>query len=395
MSEPENLDPYHAFVASMRAAWSQEERPLQAHLDVTYRCDLNCKHCYLDNRTSWPEMTTNEWLNVLDQLHQAGVMFLTWSGGDVFMRRDFGTLLDRASELGLMSRVKTHGAHITDEWAQRMVKDKVGRVDVSVYSLNPEIHDRLTQVAGSQAATLRGIAAARRAGLRVKVSFYVQPETIGEIAALYAHFSALGCRVSFNTNTVLDHSATENLVHLRLGDDDLVRARAEILRVEPQELPKRLDELPRHAPCAAGRTDLYIGPDGEVWPCISFPMALGNLRERPLLDIWRTSPARQALVAWDNNDRTTCHSCEGSRFCFFCPGDAYKATGDFRKAAPSFHATSRARMRAWEIVHGPTFTDDAWASVPDESGRAPATKRFVFPIHRAKRSEGKRVTGGK
>lgn len=395
MPDAENKDPYHAFVASMRAAWSQENRPLQAHLDVTYRCDLNCQHCYLDNRTNWPEMTTAEWLNILDQLQQAGVMFLTWSGGDVFMRSDFGELLDRAAALGLMSRVKTHGAHLSEAWVQRMIRDKVGRVDVSVYSLKPEIHDRLTQTPGSLDATLAGIGAARRAGMRVKVSCYVQRDTIEEIPEICRHFESMGCVITFNTNTVLDLSATDALASWQLTDDDLVRARAEILRAQPQPLPKRLDELPQHAPCAAGRTDLYISPDGELWPCINFPMALGNLRERPLLDIWRESEARQALVAWDNNDRNTCHSCEGSRFCFFCPGDAFKQTGDFRKAPASFHAASRAKMRAWEIVQDTTFSDDAWASVPDDAAASASTKGFIFPIHRAQRGKGKRIGGSK
>ena len=391
MPQPEDTAPYHAFVASLRAAWSKENRPLEAHLDITYRCDLDCQHCYLDNRTNWPEMTTAEWLNVLEQLQAAGVMFLVWSGGDVIMRSDFGTLLDRAAALGLMSRVKTHGGQLTAEWAQRFARDKVGRVDISVYSLRPEIHDRLTRRPGSLVNTLRGIAAAREAGIPVKISCYVQPSTISEIGEICRYFEDMGCKIVFNTNTVLDHSASETLAYLQLTDDDLVRARVEILRAQPSGLPKRLSELPSHAPCAAGRTALYISPDGELWPCVNFPMALGNLREKPLLAIWRESTARASLVAWDNDQRTGCHSCAGSGMCFYCPGDAFKKTGDFRQAPATFHAATRAKMRAWEIVQGDTFSADDWQSVPAEEAKPLTRKNFHFPIHRAKRGSGKRV----
>ncbi len=390
--DPRQLD---QFLAALRAAWAAENRPLNAHLDVTYRCDLNCTHCYLDNRTTWPEMTTAEWLGVLDQLKEAGVMFLVWSGGDVLMRSDFGTLLERAAALGFLSRIKTHAGQVTTAWAARFKAQNVTRLDVSIYSLRPDVHDTLTRTPGSLTRSLAGINAALAAGIAVKVSCYVQPNMIDEIGALCRFFEDKGCTITFAQRTALDLSATPELVQLQLTEAEMVRASVEILRAQPTAKPRGFAGATNHDPCTAGRALVYISPDGELWPCIKFPMALGNLREKPLLEIWRESEARKALVAWDNRDRTTCQSCSGSGFCTYCPGDAFKMTGDFRKAPPVFHAEARAAMRAWEIVHEDPFSDDAWASVPDESGRAPATKRFVFPIHRAKRSEGKRVTGGK
>ena len=394
MPQPEDEKPLHDFVAALRAAWSAEDRPLNAHLDVTYRCDLDCGHCYLDNKTTWPEMTTAEWFNVLEQLHDAGVMFLVWSGGDVLMRSDFAELLSKASTLGLMSRVKTHGGQVDQAWAEHFARNKVGRMDVSVFSLRAEVHDALTRRPGSLTNTLRGIAAARQAGVPVKVSCWVQPAIVDEIGAICRHFEDQGCQITFDTRTMLDHSATPQLAHLQLAGDDLLRARTAILLAQPTIRPRRIAERPSHEPCSAGRTLVYVSPDGELWPCINFPMALGNLRDKPLLQIWQESAARKQLVTWDNRERTGCQSCAGSGFCFYCPGDAYKTTGDFRKAPGHFHAEARARMLAWEEVHGDTFSADDWASVPDTSERLPTATRFVFPIHRAKRRSGGRIAGG-
>ena len=66
--------------------------PISVHLDVTYRCNERCVHCYLDHNDHG-EMTTAEIKSVLDQLAEAGVFFLTFSGGEVFLRRDFFELL--------------------------------------------------------------------------------------------------------------------------------------------------------------------------------------------------------------------------------------------------------------------------------------------------------------
>lgn len=391
MPQPEDEGAYYAFVAAMRAAWEAEDRPLDAHLDITYRCDLECSHCLLDNKTTWPELTTAEWLRVLQQLRDAGVMFLVWSGGDVRMRADFAELLEAAAAMGFMSRVKTHGGQIDAEWAARFARCKVGRVDVSVFSLRPEIHDALTRRPGSLANTLRGIAAVRAVGVPVKVSCWVQPAIIDEIDEICRHFEALGCKVTFDTRTMLDHSASPSLAQLQLAGEDLVRARTAILRAQPTAKPPMLRDRASHVPCAAGRSLVYVSPDGELWPCINFPMPLGNLRDKSLLELWRESSARKALVAWDNRDRDTCQSCAGGGFCFYCPGDAYKTTGDFRQAPAHFHSDARARMRAWEIVHDAPFSADEWASVPDGGDRAPRVRQFTFPIHRPKRSGGKRI----
>ena len=395
MPQGDDASQLDSFLTALKAAWATEDRPVSAHLDVTYRCDLDCAHCYLDNRTTWPEMTTAEWLDVLQQLHDAGVLFLVWSGGDVLMRSDFATLLTRAAELGLLSRVKTHGGQVDANWARLFADSKVIRTDVSVYSLRPEIHDALTRRPGSLVTTLNGVAALRAAGVPVTVSCWGQPAIIDEIGALSQHFAAMGCTISFETRTTLDLSASANLDAMRLEGDDLLRARVAILQAQPVARPTALADRTVQDPCGAGRTLVYISPDGELWPCINFPMALGNLREKPLLEIWRESAARKSLVAWDNRARTSCQSCAGSGFCFFCPGDAYKTTGDFRKAPNLFHAETRAKMIAWEQVNGDTFSAADWSSVPDESGRAPATKQFIFPIHRPKRGAGARVTQAK
>jgi MoaA/NifB/PqqE/SkfB family radical SAM enzyme len=72
--------------------------PLSVQLDLTYRCNERCVHCYLDH-DDHGEMTTSEIKDVLDQLAEAGVFFLSLSGGEPFMRRDFFDLLEHARRL--------------------------------------------------------------------------------------------------------------------------------------------------------------------------------------------------------------------------------------------------------------------------------------------------------
>lgn len=380
-----------AVMLAMRRAWAAEDRPMTAHLDITWRCDLDCQHCYLDQKDS-PELTTAEWHNVIDQVADAGVLTVVWSGGEVTLRPDFLELLEHAARRNLLSRVKTHAGNLDAAWVEHLRKNRTAQVDVSVYSLDPQVHDTFTRRPGSLAATIAGIRATRQAGIPVRVAVYVLAHAIDEIPSLAKYFGDLGCEVGFSTKTQRDQSATTALDVLELEGELLLRARTLISQVSRSA--KRPATLPQHGqadPCQAGRSLAYVSPDGQVWPCVTFPMPFGSLREQPFAAIWHESPVRKALTAWNNGARTACQTCAGSGFCSYCPGAAYKITGDFRQAPGAFHNETRARMRAHELVHGDTFSADEWATVPEISQRPAAAKRFVFPIHRATRSGGARI----
>ena len=93
--------------------------PLGVHLDVTYRCNERCVHCYLDH-DDHGEMTTAEIKDILQQLAEAGTFFLTLSGGEVLMRRDFFEILEYARRLAFNVRIKTNGVMIRKSEARRM-----------------------------------------------------------------------------------------------------------------------------------------------------------------------------------------------------------------------------------------------------------------------------------
>src|ERR1043165_5468403 len=114
--------------------------PLTVHLDVTYRCNERCVHCYLDHEDHG-EMTTSEIRDVLDQLAAAGTFFLSLSGGEVFMRRDFFEIVEHARRLLFNVKVKTNGVMIREPEARRLRQLGVEQVQISVYSHRPEVHD--------------------------------------------------------------------------------------------------------------------------------------------------------------------------------------------------------------------------------------------------------------
>src|SRR5438445_7026267 len=143
--------------------------PLSVHIDVTYRCNERCVHCYLDHDDKG-EMTTAEIKGILDQLAEAGVFFLTFSGGEVFMRRDFLELVEYARRLSFNVKVKTNAVMIREYEAQQLKALGVERIQISVYSHRPDVHDAITKLPGSLKRTIKAIPFLKLQGPKVTMA---------------------------------------------------------------------------------------------------------------------------------------------------------------------------------------------------------------------------------
>src|SRR5712691_227938 len=146
-----------------------ERIPLAVHFDLTYRCNERCVHCYLDHEDHG-EMTTAEVKDVLDQLAASGTLFLTFSGGELLLRKDFFELLAYARRLQFDVKIKTNAILIKEADAVRIRDLGVRQVQISVYSHRPDVHDAITKVRGSLDRTIAAIRFLAACGLKVTIA---------------------------------------------------------------------------------------------------------------------------------------------------------------------------------------------------------------------------------
>ena len=140
--------------------------PISVQLDLTYRCNERCIHCYLDH-DDHGEMNTAEIMDLLEQMAEAGVFFLTISGGEILMRQDFFEILEYARKLMFCVKLKTNAVMIREEQAARLARAAIDSVQISIYSHRAEVHDAITKLPGSLRRSVAGanVAAAWSAGV--------------------------------------------------------------------------------------------------------------------------------------------------------------------------------------------------------------------------------------
>lgn len=305
---------------------------LNLHVDLTYRCNERCIHCYLDH-DSRDELTLTELQRVFAEARGLGTLFLTLSGGEPMIRPDFFPILRSACAQGFAVKLKTNGTMIREAESSEMAELGVHQVQISVYSDNPETHDRITKLPGSFRRSLAAIVLLRDKGLHVLIADPLMRANIDDYPKVQKLAEELGVAFTFDPtitpmiNGEVDLSSqriTRTALRQLYHDPGLVGDPAEFCR--PAGAP---DDLHEHVPCSAGHNAAYVAPNGSVTPCVQFPYSCGDVRAQSLADIWQQSPQMLEVRSIRLKDLHTCSSCDLLGGCTRCPGLAYME-GDLR-----------------------------------------------------------------
>jgi radical SAM protein with 4Fe4S-binding SPASM domain len=301
--------------------------PLSAHVDVTYRCNERCTHCYLDH-DDHGEMTLAEIKDLLDQLADAGVLFLTFSGGEVLMRMDFFEIVKYARRLQFCVKIKTNGFMIREKEADRLRDLGVQEVRISIYSHRTEIHDAITKLPGSLKRSVAAIRLLKAHGVNVAIGNVLMHTNIRDYAGVKALARDLGVEVTTDPTITPKMNGDRSLLQLGIRDSQLSQVFRDSELVgnvdEFCALPGAVDDSALDSiACSAGHTSCYISPYGDVYPCVQFPLPCGNVRKDKFLDIWRNSTQMNDVRSIRTRDLPTCSSCAHAGTCTRCPGLAY------------------------------------------------------------------------
>ena len=274
--------------------------PLRVDLALTFRCQNNCVHCYAGGPHETSELTTEQWKEVIDLLHQIGVFILTFTGGEPTLREDLPELLLHAQNKGLVTGLITNGRKLKDKtYVETLEKTGLDFIQVTLESHKFEIHDLMTATKGSWKETVAGIkniiptqiyATTNTTLSKYNASSFL--ETIDFIKSLGV--AAFGCNSliysgkgnAVSEDFVLPLETLEELlpkVHDKanqLGLKFLWYTPTQYCRFDPVKLGLGVKS------CTAAKINMCVGPDGDVYPCQSYFESLGNVLKDNWKKIW-------------------------------------------------------------------------------------------------------------
>lgn len=287
--------------------------PVLSEIALTYRCNLSCRFCYAgckckrggpEQGSRASEMTTTQVKRVLDVIrYDAEVPSVSWTGGEPTLREDLVELTDYAAGIGMRVNLITNGTNLTNELVSGLKAAGLRSAQVSLEGPNADVHDSLTQVAGSFDRTLRGIEMLREAGLHVHTNTTVNRVNAPHLAGIVRLASGLGLtRLSMNMvipcGTAPDADVTITYTRMAELIDDVKRtARAEGVEFlwyspTPYCIYNPVAGRLGGKSCAACDGLLSVAPNGDVLPCSSLPRSVGNLLRSAFEKVWNGRRAR-------------------------------------------------------------------------------------------------------
>lgn len=351
---PSKDNPYTRILAKV----VREHRLFSVHWELTYRCNATCTHCYLDvlppNASIPGELTTDRAKRVLDQIVALGALYLTFSGGEALVRRDFFEIAEYARRKRLAIRLMTNGILINSQVAERIANLHPTGVEISLYGADAATHDAITQRPHSFDMTLRAFQLLREHGIHTVMKTPLMRENVRQMSALRTLATRVGATFCYDPTITSKDTGDTRPLKYRLTYDELVGwLRAEINADECVPLPP-IGATQRS--CGIGSNSLVIDPYGNVFPCVQTRISAGNLRVQSLQEIWSSSSVFRELGALTWSKLPVCGLCELKRICSRCHGIAFVENGDLR--APSTVNCGEAMARRQVLIEKGMLSPD-------------------------------------
>lgn len=328
--------------------------PLHCLFELTYKCNLNCIHCYIV-KSRKREMGSRGIFNILKQLKEAGCLYLTFTGGEIFIRKDFFEIAEYARRLNFALRLFTNGTLIGKKVAEKIEALYPISVEVSLYGFK-DTHEKIAKVKGSFDKTIRAINLLRERNIRVLVKATLMRQNVDEIfklqefvkGKLKAGWRGIGGGLLISP---CDNGNRKPL-NYRLTDEQLRRyIKEEFKQLESlgkEYKPRKLRQ--NETLCGAGLATCNITPYGKLNPCVQIRLKDNNLKGKPFMELWRKHKEINRLRNLNMIDKKDCMECELISYCFVCPGIAFLEKGSFLAKLPEACRQAKIRKELYENI---------------------------------------------
>ncbi len=383
-----------SFAAVVDKAW-RENILFSVLVELTYKCNLNCFYCYNDLELAGKPLGLDQYFSLFGDLADMQVFNLVLSGGEPLAHPEFFAIGAKARELGFVVRLKSNGHALHGALAQRLQEEvDPFLVEVSLHGAQAATHDRQTRVVGSHQKLINNLRQMRQLGMRVKINCTLTRWNEDEIEAMLDLAVELGYPVHIDPvvtprddgdTTPLSIAPSRQGVERLLAIQQQIGQRAAAAEASSREagaasstapqitigrqgdemMPANVAGQKKH--CGAGSGGVAIDPYGNVFPCVQWRHAVGNLHQQSITEIWRSSGQLDHIRRLNEQVKETLavHGAWGQGLNF-CPGSAVQETGS------PFGIYDSARRRA-DVAH------QLAEGTPAEDAAAPG-KKPLLPI---------------
>ncbi len=320
-------------------AYTQRQRiPLMCTFELTKNCNLHCRHCYIPHRERTQKtLSTAQIMTALDQLARMGTLYLVFTGGEIFLRKDLPALCRHARKLHFDIRLFTNGTLLTPAMAKQLARVGVSAVEISIYG-KPDTHDAITGHTGSWKRSMDSIKTLQKHGLKAVIKMPLMTENYEDKKYIEALSKKLNVKLQLDAVITTMSDGNKTPLSMRLSGKTLQK----IFRSHDNGTAPDAGET--DLICSAGRNMLAIAANGDLLPCIQLPFKLGNITKRTIPGLWNNNKLLvKKLLSIKASDIAECKECAMVSQCQRCPGMALVEDGSLSGPSTAACLLTRAR----------------------------------------------------
>jgi radical SAM protein with 4Fe4S-binding SPASM domain len=360
------------FVSSMDmndfALWKElggRRFPLSFDLELTARCNNDCRHCYInlpagDADARSEELTFEEIGRIADEAVSMGTLSCLITGGEPLLRPDFADIYLSLKKKGLLVSVFTNATIITPDHIKLFIEYPPRDVEATVYGITKETYEGITRMPGSFSAFMNGLDSLTRNGIRIRLKAVAMRSNLHELRQIS----------DFCREKTKDFFRFDPFLHLRFDRDEKRNTAIIAERLDPEEIAAAEEadaerfgsllnncdryifpESPVHDcshifRCAAGKWTFTIGYNGllRLCPSLWHPECIYDLRKDSFKEAWEVFiPQILDKQSQRREYLETCGRCPVINLCMWCPAHAYLETGELDLPVESFCRVAHAR----------------------------------------------------
>jgi radical SAM protein with 4Fe4S-binding SPASM domain len=338
-----------------------EHAPIEGLLELTYRCNLNCVHCYCKGyRKQDKELDTREWKTIIDVIKQEGCFELILSGGEPLIRQDFLELYSYAKSKGFIVSIFSNGQSLKGKILDYLVKSPPFSIEITLNGITKPTYESVTRIPGSFAIAMENIRRAKEKGLAIILKTNCLKQNRKEILKIKAftdkllgktngkfHFKydpLIYPRLDGRREPLNSRLSVAQLRYLKRSNRDIWRDYQKSLECGFSPLDRDKNYLYQ---CQGFFSKFYINPFGRLKFCQLSDKFSVDLKTSTFHNGFYKVFPRLLNEKFKNNSK--CVECGLRPICFVCPARANLETGDEEKPVPFFCKLAKETARDMKI----------------------------------------------
>ncbi len=344
----------------------QNRKPYIVGWEITSQCNLSCPHCFTaSSKRPHDEMTNRECKKIIDTMAEMGVSIIGWTGGEPLLREDLEDLIDYARQKRIKSNITTNAVLLDYKRAWTLREAGNRAIQISLDGSTPEKNWRMRRTTVEQFYNImNAIRLCKELNTQLYLATLLGYENLDDGFDMIELAKREGVdSIRFCGYTPVGRGKRKDIKKRLSFFDKLEELLIFVEKARSSDSIMTEFDVgfgpvpPEYAfhKCIAGVETFYLKGNGDVYPCTSLlhpKFRVGNIRERPLEEIWN-SPEMQVMAAFPRNEiEGPCRACDNFENCLgACRGATFAHTGNLKASFPlCLYRFARESAAVWRVI---------------------------------------------